>query len=191
MTTTNKSPHRGAMDSGGVKTQPAKPADDTGYSGPPITQFDDTGQVRQRVDMLQQQSNPLSREYYDVLRWLVDTVGMMETRMDEQDIMIGNLRAALAGHQSTVASIESDITELTESVAEVQSEYKKQHSKLDITTLDFIYRAVMLTGIAFALITGLFIGLSYGLFSVSLVLALAAGFFYWGYRRGLRPIYVR
>lgn len=62
--------------------------------------------------------------------------------------------------------------------------------QLNLHTLNFMYKSLMLIGIAFVLLAAIFMSAVFQTYDVSVLLVSISVFLYWAYKRGLKPIHV-
>lgn len=113
-----------------------------------------------QVDSLTTEVNEIHHamaEYNSILEERRDDHGSLEERVTQVEDGLGNMKA----------TIEAD--------------------QVNLRTVEFIYRGVMVTGLAASIVAAVALGLTYQLVTVGVVLLLVSAFFAWSYKRGLQP----
>lgn len=128
MTSTNERLNQNPADSGTVQSRSTSPANDSaGRSRPPFTPlYNDTSKVRRQVDILQRRPGGFNREYYDILRWMVDSISTIETQIDEQNIAIARLRFNLTNYEASLEKLQYEVDHLSQSLDDAETKIRTQ-----------------------------------------------------------------
>lgn len=128
---------------------------------------------------------------------LEDDIGELESSVALSESQFSEVRESFREVQGIHDEVENKINEFESKLAAVEEQVadvvdsREPDSVLDIPTLNFIYKSSMLVGLAFSILTGVFVGAVFGAYPVTILMIFISGFLYWAYRRGLQPIYVR